>query len=48
VQLDMVFGGGHTWPGGPQYLPATLIGPASTQLDASRAIVTFFLAHPMQ
>jgi polyhydroxybutyrate depolymerase len=47
IQLDMVFGGGHTWPGGPQYLPATLIGPASTQLDASRAIVTFFLAHPM-
>jgi polyhydroxybutyrate depolymerase len=48
VQLDMVFGGGHTWPGGPQYLPATVIGPASAQLDASRAIVTFFLAHPMQ
>jgi polyhydroxybutyrate depolymerase len=48
VQLDMVFGGGHTWPGGPQYLPANVIGPASTQLDASRAIVTFFLAHPMQ
>jgi polyhydroxybutyrate depolymerase len=48
VQLDMVFGGGHTWPGGRQYLPAAVIGPASTQLDASRAIVTFFLAHPMQ
>ena len=44
VTLLVVKGGGHTWPGGPQYLPASMIGPASTQVDASAAIVDFFLA----
>jgi polyhydroxybutyrate depolymerase len=43
-----VAGGGHTWPGGPQYLPKLLVGTASRQLDASETIVQFFLAHPMQ
>jgi polyhydroxybutyrate depolymerase len=46
VTLLTVTGGGHTWPGGPQYLPALLIGPASTQLDASAAIIDFLLAQP--
>ena len=43
VQLT-VEGGGHTWPGGVQYLPKLFIGPVSHQLDASTAIVDFLLA----
>jgi poly(3-hydroxybutyrate) depolymerase len=27
--------GGHTWPGGPQYLPACLVGPIARDLDAT-------------
>lgn len=41
-----VVGGGHTWPGGPQYLPKFIVGRASRQLDASEVMVSFFLAHP--
>ena len=48
VVLYTVKGGGHTWPGGPQYLPRAFVGRASRQLDASAAIVAFFLAHPMR
>lgn len=44
-RLD-VEGGGHAWPGGPQYLPARFIGRASRQFDASAEIVDFFLAEP--
>lgn len=35
VVLYRVEGGGHTWPGGPQYLPAHLIGPVARHLDAT-------------
>ena len=45
VQLA-IQGGGHTWPGGPQYLPKLIIGPVSHQLDTTAAIVDFFLATP--
>ena len=34
--------GGHTWPGGPQYLPKDFIGPTSQDVDASRAAWEFF------
>jgi len=27
--------GGHGWPGGPQFLPARLIGPIARRLDAT-------------
>jgi polyhydroxybutyrate depolymerase len=37
--------GGHTWPGGKQYLPKAVIGPTSRALDGSEAIAQFFLAH---
>jgi polyhydroxybutyrate depolymerase len=37
--------GGHTWPGGKQYLPKAIIGPTSRALDGSEAIAQFFLAH---
>ena len=38
-----VIGGGHTWPGGMQYLPPGLIGRTTHNLDASAAILDFFL-----
>ena len=44
VELTIT-GGGHTWPGGPQYLPARFIGPASRNLDGSRTLWTFFSEH---
>jgi polyhydroxybutyrate depolymerase len=37
--------GGHTWPGGKQYLPTAVIGPTTRALDGSEAIAQFFLAH---
>lgn len=41
--LDVtVEGGGHTWPGGRQYLPAAVIGPTSRQLDATDLLFEFF------
>ena len=42
VTLLEVQGGGHTWPGGGQYLPIALIGPVSRDFDASEAILAFF------
>ena len=48
VTFYRVNGGGHTWPQGLQYLPRSIIGPASRQLDASDTIVRFFLAHEMR
>jgi polyhydroxybutyrate depolymerase len=38
VILYKVEGGGHTWPGGPQYLPTNLIGFTSYHMNASQAI----------
>jgi polyhydroxybutyrate depolymerase len=37
--------GGHTWPGGPQYLPKAIIGPTTQALAASEVIGQFFAAH---
>ena len=34
--------GGHTWPGGTQYLPKFLIGPVSHNLNACEVIWDFF------
>jgi polyhydroxybutyrate depolymerase len=46
VQLYTVIGGGHTWPGGLQYLPERRIGKTSRDMDASEIIWTFFKKHP--
>jgi polyhydroxybutyrate depolymerase len=48
VVLYTVTGGGHTWPGGEQYLPPVIIGPTSRQFDASETLWRFFatLPHP--
>jgi polyhydroxybutyrate depolymerase len=41
--LDVtVEGGGHTWPGGRQYLAAATIGPTSRQLEATELLFEFF------
>ncbi|MBA3744963.1 MAG: esterase [Sporichthya sp.] len=45
VKLYTVDGGGHTWPGGLQYLPEATIGRTSRDFDASRTIWTFFAGH---
>jgi polyhydroxybutyrate depolymerase len=45
VTFYTVHGGGHTWPGGPQYLPKLLVGRASGQFDASEVIWQFFASH---
>jgi len=42
VELYTIFGGGHTWPGGPQYLPAWAVGRVSRDLHASQVIWEFF------
>jgi polyhydroxybutyrate depolymerase len=43
IVLYEIEGGGHTWPGGAQYLPESVIGRTSRQIDASREIVEFLL-----
>ena len=35
VTLYWIDGGGHGWPGGPQFLPARVIGPIPRRLDAT-------------
>ncbi|HEY1618531.1 MAG TPA: hypothetical protein VGG25_12990 [Streptosporangiaceae bacterium] len=34
--LYRIDGGGHGWPGGPQFMPARVIGPVARHLDATR------------
>jgi polyhydroxybutyrate depolymerase len=43
VRLD---GGGHTWPGGGQYLPEGLIGRVCRDFSATTIIWEFFRTHP--
>jgi polyhydroxybutyrate depolymerase len=40
-----VRGGGHTWPGGIQYLPKFIVGNVNRDFSASQAIVEFFARH---
>lgn len=46
VTVLTVVEGGHTWPGGPQFAPAFLVGAVSRQIDTSQAITNFFLSLP--
>jgi polyhydroxybutyrate depolymerase len=48
VILYAVEGGGHTWPGGFQYLPVRLIGRTSRDIDANEIIWSFFKRHRKQ
>jgi polyhydroxybutyrate depolymerase len=45
VILYAVDGGGHTWPGGFQYLPAGIIGKTCRDFDANEVIWSFFKNH---
>ncbi len=42
VVFYQIEGGGHTWPNAPQYLPESLVGKTSRDLDASAVIWSFF------
>jgi polyhydroxybutyrate depolymerase len=46
VVFYVVQGGGHAWPGGIQYLPVSVVGKSSKQMDASQVIWQFFQQHP--
>lgn len=45
VVLYTVIGGGHTWPGGFQYLPELIIGRTSRDMNACEVIWEFFKRH---
>jgi len=42
VVLYTIVGGGHTWPGGRQYLPAWIVGRTCRDIDACKTIWDFF------
>jgi polyhydroxybutyrate depolymerase len=46
VVLYTIEGGGHTWPGGSQYLPRGIVGRVSRDINANEVIWAFFAAHP--
>lgn len=48
VWLYVLAGGGHTWPGGPQYLPRRYVGDVCRDFDATFAIWDFFSRHARQ
>ena len=47
VVYYLIQGGGHTWPGGPQYLPENIIGNTNRDFNATTIIWEFFKKHPM-
>jgi polyhydroxybutyrate depolymerase len=47
VEAWQVAGGGHTWPGGRQYLPVGIIGTTTATFDATAALWRFFAAHSL-
>jgi polyhydroxybutyrate depolymerase len=46
VVLYTIEGGGHTWPGGPQYLSPSIIGRVCRDFTGTSAIWEFFKKHP--
>jgi len=48
VVLYDVQGGGHTWPGGWQYLGVWLVGKTSREINASDLMWEFFKNHKLQ
>ncbi|MGE0481631.1 MAG: PHB depolymerase family esterase [Phycisphaerae bacterium] len=45
--LVTVRGGGHTWPGGDQYLATAVVGPTARDFSASRLVWQFFQRHTL-
>ncbi len=48
VVLYKIKRGGHTWPGGYQYLPKIIIGMTCRDINANTVIWEFFRNHPKQ
>jgi len=48
VVLYAIEGGGHSWPGGYQYLSEQFIGRTCRDIDASDAIWNFFKNHAIK
>lgn len=48
VVVYTILGGGHTWPGGPQYFPEILVGKVNRDLNATEVIWDFFSRHKRQ
>ncbi len=48
VELHKIIGGGHTWPGGPQYMSEDTIGRVSQEFVAAEVIWSWFEAHSRQ
>ena len=46
VVLYTIRGGGHAWPGGKP-MPEWIVGPTSSDIDASRQMWAFFREHPL-
>jgi polyhydroxybutyrate depolymerase len=46
VAFYRIDGGGHTWPGGWQYLPSFIVGRTTRTFSASAVIVDFFAGAP--
>lgn len=46
VELLRKVGGGHTWPGGSQYLPSRIVGTVCRDFNATEYIWEFFKRHP--
>lgn len=47
VAIYTVQGGGHTWPGGKQYLSSRFVGSVNRDVQATEVIWAFFAAHPI-
>ena len=45
VVLYKIIGGGHTWPGGKQYLFKAMVGKVCRDIDATQVIFDFFARH---
>src|SRR5690606_35913487 len=47
LELVVIVGGGHSWPGRPGKLPAEVGGEVNLDLDASEFIWRFFSRHTL-
>jgi polyhydroxybutyrate depolymerase len=47
VRFYTIINGGHTWPGGTQYLPVAVVGKATRNLDASQVAWQFLAQYTL-
>ena len=48
VVFYIIEGGGHTWPGGYQYLAERIVGKTSMDMNANEAMLKFFRKHAIR